>query len=139
MAYSLKIRLDWSELDHFGHINNVHYYKFIQSSRVNFWEQTGIYEYYKTSLLGPILANASCNFLKPLHYPGNVTIVADVVFVKNSSFSLRHRMYNDDNELVAEGSDVMVFFDYNENHSIVVPEWLREQLIPHIIETNPSL
>jgi len=33
----LPIRIDWSEMDLFGHVNNVMYFKYIQASRVNYW------------------------------------------------------------------------------------------------------
>ena len=38
----LTLRVDWSEMDLFGHINNVMYAKYIQSARVNFVEKIGI-------------------------------------------------------------------------------------------------
>ena len=40
--FTLQLRLDWSEMDLFGHINNVSYFKYIQASRVHYWEQSGI-------------------------------------------------------------------------------------------------
>lgn len=38
----LAMRLDWSEMDMFGHINNVMYAKFVQAARVNYWEMVGL-------------------------------------------------------------------------------------------------
>ncbi|MCE3258723.1 MAG: hypothetical protein K0S12_364, partial [Bacteroidetes bacterium] len=32
----IKIQLDWSEMDLFGHVNNVAYFKYIQAARVNY-------------------------------------------------------------------------------------------------------
>ncbi len=133
MDNPIRIRLDWSELDLFDHINNVHYFKFIQAARVRLWEQIGLYQDYKKTNIGPILANASCNFLKPLYYPGFVTIETKVTFIKNSSFGFSHTFYNDDNQRVAEASDVMVYYNFNLNENTPIPNWLREQLIPHLI------
>ena len=39
---TLEIKLDWSEMDLFGHINNVAYFKYAQSARVNYLESVGI-------------------------------------------------------------------------------------------------
>lgn len=66
----LPLRIDWSEMDLFGHVNNVAYFKYIQASRVNYWEVTGLVDMFATNKLGPILLSTSCKFIKPLRYPG---------------------------------------------------------------------
>lgn len=38
MRTELNLRIDWSELDLFGHVNNVMYAKYMQASRVHFME-----------------------------------------------------------------------------------------------------
>jgi len=70
----LSLRLDWSEMDLFGHINNVMYFKYIKASRVNYWETMGIAKDFATTKVGPILASTKCNFLNPLHYTSNIII-----------------------------------------------------------------
>src|ERR1700722_16166599 len=87
----IKLRLDWSEMDMFGHINNVMFFKFMQASRVNYWEASKFDSDFKTKKIGPLLVSSSCQFKKPLFYPGNITIEARVDFIKNSSFGISHR------------------------------------------------
>jgi acyl-CoA thioester hydrolase len=111
----LTLRLDWSEMDLFGHINNVSYFKYLQASRVNFWEALGMNKLHETEGIGPSLAKTSCSFLKPLHYPGTIRIEVRVDWTKNSSFQLHHRIYDANENLCAEGEDVVVMFNYREN------------------------
>jgi len=122
----LPLRLDWSEMDMFGHINNVTYFKFMQASRVNYWEISGFDSDYKTKKLGPLLVSSSCQFKKPLFYPGNIIIEARVEFIKNSSFGIHHRILNNKNEVCAEGQDVIVLFDFNKNETVTIPPHMRE-------------
>ncbi len=110
---SLDLRIDWSELDYFGHVNNVSFFKYIQASRVNYWDAIGLTERHLKTNIGPLLASAKCDFKKPLYYPGNVTIFARMAFVKNTSFSFHHLIVNAENEVVAEAEDVMVMYDFN--------------------------
>src|SRR5579863_1538982 len=98
----LKLRLDWSEMDMFGHINNVMYFKFIQASRVNYWESIKLMRDYASKKIGPILVSTSCQFKKPLVFPGNITVHARVDFMKNTSLGIHHRILNDKKELSAE-------------------------------------
>jgi acyl-CoA thioester hydrolase len=91
----LKLRIDWSELDLFGHVNNVQFFKFIQSARVNYWELIGLYKMLMEEKLGPLLASAECQFKKPLYYPGEINIQTRLNFIKNTSFGLEYRLLND--------------------------------------------
>ena len=122
----LDLRLDWSEMDMFGHINNVMFAKYIQASRVNYWEVAKFDGDYRTKKIGPLLLSTSIRFIKPLHYPGNITIHVRVEFIKNTSFGLHHQIINDKGELAAEAQDVVVLFDYNKNEKVLIPDSIRQ-------------
>ena len=122
---TLILRIDWSEMDDFGHVNKVMFYKYLQAARVRFWEQIGLYEQYKSEGIAPLLASATVDFKKPLMYPGNVTIQSTVAFVKNTSFGLEYSLLNDNNEIVALGRDAMVLYDFNKNEKLSIPDDLR--------------
>lgn len=124
----LNLRLDWSEMDLFGHINNVSYFKYIQASRVNYWETIGLTELLSADKTGPILASTSCRFLKPLFYPGNITIEASIDHIKNTSFSIQHRILNDKQEIAATAEDIIVVYDFNTNRKVPVPDDIRKKI-----------
>lgn len=114
----LKLRIDWSELDVFNHVNNVMFAKYMQAARVNFMEHLGIMESYRSNKIGFMVAATSVIYLKPLHYPGQITIRSHVKEIKTTSFILMHAIYNDQNELCASGEDVIVYFDFNKNQKM---------------------
>jgi len=62
----LEIKLDWSEMDLFGHINNVAYFKYAQSARVNYLEEVGINTADPENKHSFAVANSSCQFKAPL-------------------------------------------------------------------------
>ena len=125
---SLDIRIDWSELDYFGHVNNVMFFKYIQASRVNYWDAIGLTESHLKTNIGPLLASAKCDFKKPLFYPGNVIILARMLFIKNTSFSFQHRILNDAGETVAEAEDIMVMYDFNKKEKVIFPAELKTKV-----------
>lgn len=125
----LELRLDWSEMDLFGHINNVMYMKYIQASRVNYWDQVSLMRFFEKDKTGPVLLSTSCRFIKPLHYPGNITVRAGVEFMKNSSFGIHHQIFNQQNEICAEAHDVIVMFDFAKNEKVNISEELREEIV----------
>lgn len=122
----LPLRLDWSEMDLFGHINNVSYFKYIQAARVNYWETALLTRIFDEKKLGPILLSTGCQFIKPLHYPGNIVVESRIEFIRNTSFGIHHRILNDNSEISAEAHDVIVMYDFNSNEKIPVPLDFRQ-------------
>jgi acyl-CoA thioester hydrolase len=122
----LPLRIDWSEMDLFGHVNNVAYFKYIQASRVNYWEVTGLAATFEHTKVGPILLSTGCQFIKPLHYPGNIVVEARVEFMKTTSFGIHHRILNSKGEIAAEAHDVIVTYNFNKNEKTPLQTEFRE-------------
>ena len=131
MTTHLSLRIDWSEMDMFGHINNVAYFKYIQAARVNFWEMTNLFHSHQLeeSKTGSILLSTQCRFLAPLHYPGMVHVHTRPSFVKNTSFGLQHTLLSE-NTPVAEANDVIVYFNFATQTKIPLPQAFK-QLLEH--------
>ncbi|WP_286761300.1 acyl-CoA thioesterase [Salegentibacter sp. UBA1130] len=129
-TYNLKLelRIDWSDLDMYKHVNNISFMRYMQSGRVNFWEASGIYEMYENTNMGTMLVSTHCDFKKSLYYPGKAIVKTRIDFIKNSSFGLKHLILNDINEVCAEGKDVVVCYDFEKDNTFRIPEDLRTQL-----------
>ena len=125
---SLELRIDWGDLDMYEHVNNVSYMRYLQSGRVNFWESSGIHEFYRNSNQGTMLVSTKCDFKKSLNYPGKAFIKTKLDFIGNKSFGLKHIILNGNKEICAEGTDVVVCFDFDKNETFPVPDWMREKI-----------
>ncbi|MBX2907662.1 MAG: acyl-CoA thioesterase [Taibaiella sp.] len=121
----LQLRLDWSEMDLFGHINNVSYFKYIQAARVNYWELTGMAATFSETKVGPILLSTGCQFIKPLHFPGNIVIESRMEFMKSTSYGLHHRILSERDEVAAEAHDVIVNYDFSKNEKTAISAEFR--------------
>jgi acyl-CoA thioester hydrolase len=122
----LTLRLDWSEMDLYGHINNVAYFKYIQAARVNYWEKLGLSKQFSEIRIGPILASSGIDFRRPLHYPGTISVESGIDSIGESSFTILHRILNEQQDICAEGKDVVVLYDFNVNKKKPVPEEIRQ-------------
>lgn len=123
----LTLRIDWSEIDNFGHVNNLAILKYVQAARVNYLEVVGLMQSQAEAKIGPILASTGCQFRKPLFYPGEVTVYSKVDYIKNTSFRFQHLIYNDQNEIAAEAQDIIVLYDFEKRIKISIPVELRER------------
>ncbi len=90
-SLQLQLRIDWSEIDLFGHVNNLAILKYIQSARVNYLEQIGLMQMQAEEKNWPVLASLTSQFRKPLFYPGQVTVHSKVDLIKNTSFQTKSR------------------------------------------------
>ena len=120
-AMKLDLRLDWGDQDAFHHVNNVMYFKFTQSARLQLLERVGLVEMHKSENIGPTLGHTQCKFIKPLFYPGNITIHSFVKEIRNTSFVIQHVITNNKNEVAAEAEDVIVVYDYGKETKVNIP------------------
>lgn len=125
---SLELRIDFSDLDLYKHVNNLTFIRFMQSGRVNLWEATGLSEMYEEHNKGAILVSSHCDFQRSLYYPGTAIVKTKVAFLKNSSFGIDHIILNEEGEICARGHDVAACFDFNRNSTFSIPDDLREKL-----------
>ena len=123
---SLELRIDWSDLDIYRHVNNLTFLKFMQSGRVNFWEATGLSRIYEETHRGPMLVSSHCDFRKSLYYPGKAIVKTKLAYLKNSSFGIDHIIQNEAGEVCAEGRDIAVCYDFNSGNTYRIPDDLRE-------------
>ncbi|NVO01213.1 MAG: acyl-CoA thioesterase [Bacteroidetes bacterium] len=124
----VELRIDWSEQDLYGHVNNTTYFKYIQASRLVYLEKIGLSKAYMRKNIGPILAATSCQFKKQMFFPGNIKVCSGVNFIKNSSFGIHHLIKNQEGEIVAEADDIIVTFDFIKNEKVNCPIEVREKI-----------
>lgn len=124
----LEIKLDWSEMDLFGHINNVAYFKYAQSARVNYLEEVGINTADPENKHSFAVANSSCQFKAPLFFPGTIRVITTTDWIKNTSLQLSHKLYDQKNELAAEITDVLVLFDYATQKKLLISDEIKSKI-----------
>lgn len=123
---SIDLRIDWSDLDMYKHVNNLTFIRFMQTGRAQFWEAAGLTKLYEETNKGPMMVSTHCDFKKSMYYPGTAIVKTKLAYIKNSSFGLDHIILNENMEICAEGRDVAVCFDFNLNETYTIPEDLRE-------------
>lgn len=128
-SLKLELRIDWSEIDLFGHVNNLSILRYIQSARVNYLETIGLMESQSNIKIGPTLASSACQFRKMLFYPGKVTICSKVDLIKTTSFRMHHDIMNDMNEIIAEAQDIIVLYDFEKDIKRVIPDEIKKRII----------
>jgi len=123
-----EIRIDWSDIDPMGHINNLAILKYIQTARINYIETIGFDYLHADQKIGPILASTHCQFRKSLFYPGQVVVFSKVDYIKTTSFRIQHKIYNDKDELIADALDILVLYDFTNDHKVSISREIRKKI-----------
>ncbi|EKD42571.1 MAG: hypothetical protein ACD_73C00100G0003 [uncultured bacterium] len=132
MRSQTNITVRFSDCDPIGHVNNATYFTYFEQSRVDLVRKLFNINADKNMRWQDfpfIIAEISCKFLKPTFPDQKLIVTAIVGEVKNSSFYINYEL-NDKatQELVATGSSVLVWYDYQKAQSVRIPDIFRERL-----------
>ena len=120
-------RIDWSDLDILGHVNNIAFSRFFQAARVEYCGHIGL-NVYQGMATGPILAASRVQFIAQLFFPGNVRILTRIGKTGGTSILLEHVLYDDKGTLCAFAEDVVVRFDFAAKTKIPLGDEIRGKI-----------
>lgn len=122
------IPVQWGDQDAFGHVNNVVYFRWCESARIDLLHKFPSSVSMSGKSLGPILASISCDYRKQLRFPDTVHVGSMVSKIGRSSVEVSHAIFSEHwNDVAAEARSVLVIFDYQENRPVRIPVDLRSQ------------
>lgn len=129
--FSVVIQLPvlWGEMDAFGHVNNVVYFRYFESARIAYLEKIGFGRMRDENDIGPILGSTRCRFRIPLIYPDTISVGARVTEIHPDRFTMEYVIVSHaHNAIAAEGDGVIVSFNYRDNQKAVLPEEIRKRI-----------
>ena len=115
----------WGDMDAFGHVNNVMYYRYVESARLAYIEHRDIL----SADVLTVVASNQCKYLKPVFYPDQLKISARIEELRNSAFRMHYLLWSEQQQaLVAEAEAVIVCVDKTNMQKTLIPELVRQKL-----------
>lgn len=121
-------RVRWGDIDSFGHVNNVMFFRYLEGARMT----------YSRDLVGRemrsvgeslILADQRCSFVQQLTWPGELDVYTRTVRVGRSSFDLQQIICRaGETGVAAVGYGVIVWFDFGAQRSARIPDTVRQRI-----------
>ncbi|MCJ8162551.1 acyl-CoA thioesterase [Acinetobacter zhairhuonensis] len=116
----------WGDMDAFGHVNNVMYYRYIESARIDYFDALNIFE----QKVLTVVASNQCKYLRPVFYPDQLKIAVRVEELRNSAMRMSYQLFSTaQNALVATAEAVIVCVDQNNMQKAAIPEDIREKIL----------
>lgn len=125
----IDVPVAWGEMDAFGHVNNIVYFRYFESARIAYLDAIGFRGNLPGDTVGPILASTQCRFRRPLEYPDHVRVGARTTRVGADRFTMQYRVVSRAlDDIAADGSGVIVAYDYARACKTRLPETVRARI-----------
>lgn len=129
----IDVPVAWGEMDAFGHVNNIVFFRYFESARIAYLDAIG---FRGDGAAGPILASTHCRFRRPLEYPDRVRVGARTTALETDRFTMEYVIVSEKlDDAAAQGGGVIVAYDYAGRRSTRLPEAVRRR----ILELDPQL
>jgi acyl-CoA thioester hydrolase len=119
----------WGDMDYFRHVNNIVFFRYFESARIEYLERIGFREEMQERAVGPILASTHARFRHPLTYPDWVWVGARTIELNDDRFVMEYRIESSRSRTVAaEGGGVVVSYSYEQQRKAPLPEAVRRAI-----------
>ena len=125
-SFAIRHRVRWSECDPFGHVNHRAYFEWFEEARNRYLETVGLAPLTPTNP-GPVMAETSIRYLRPLAYADEILVTARTVRLGHTSFEMEYAAWRDG--LCAIGRAALILMINATGAKTTLPPSLREAML----------
>lgn len=121
--------VSWGDMDAHRHVNNIHYFRYIENARIAYYERIGKYELEHETGISFVLAKTTCIYKAPLKYPDTVSVGARIGEVPDDRVVMHYCIVSQDkNRIAAEAEATLVSFDHKNKKRVPLPKVLKDRI-----------
>lgn len=125
----VEVPVAWGDMDWFRHVNNIVFFRYFESARIEYLERIGFRQETENGGVGPILHSTQARFRRPVEWPDTVIVGARTVDVGEDRFTQEYRLVSRaSGEIAAEGGAVLVAYDYANGRKAPLPPRVRDAI-----------
>jgi len=117
-----RIAIRWGDMDAMGHVNNTVYFRYMEQARIA-WFESLVPRADAWGEISIVIVNASCNFRRPINYPGTVEVKVFAAAPGGSSVPTFYELFLND-EVHADGAATVVFVGRDQK-PLRIPDPIR--------------
>lgn len=130
------IYVRYCETDAGGHVSNTSYFLYYEEARTKFFEAIKFSGKDRKNF-NFIVARLESNFIKQSYASQILRVSTGVSNIGTKSYTLEHEIKDaNTGALIANGSSVIVCYNFQDQHSIEIPMELRKALEEYLITTR---
>lgn len=126
----------WGEMDSWGHVNNVAYFRYFESARIAYFEKIDYLDAMQKTGKGAIVASQNCRYKMPLYYPDTLTLGVRVKSIYTYGFFHEYCLVSHAKKKIAAiGECRLTIIDYKSGEKVPISEELKKSI--ETIEGHP--
>ena len=122
----IELPIQWSDLDAYGHVNNLAYLKWFEAARAVYAMKVGVAVTPDPNGYGAALADVECRFLRQANYPAVVFVGVRISRMTIGSVTIEFKIVDSGTGVaLAEGGSNAVIYDNAAGKPTPIPDRIR--------------
>ena len=127
LLHQVQFPVRWGDMDALGHVNNIVYFQYFETARLQWYELAGFSPLAGAAEEGMVIVDNHAQYIKPVVYPATVCIRMGGHSPGRSSFVSTYSLTVDE-ELYTIGSSRVVWVNTTAGKSMPLPDAVRVML-----------
>lgn len=124
-----EIPVAWGEMDALNHVNNVVYFRYFETARLDYFQEAALMDDMKDTGVGPVLGETSARYRLPVTYPDTLLVGSKVTRIEDDRFTMEYEIFSKKmGAVTTRGTALVVMFDFKNNTKANISPKLRETI-----------
>ncbi|EPN0072218.1 acyl-CoA thioesterase [Vibrio cholerae] len=124
-----KIVVAWGEMDALQHVNNVVYFRYFETARIDYFAHLKLMEELQRTQIGPVLSETQARYKIPVTFPDTLLIGSRITSVQADRFSMEYQMVSQKlGKVTTVGSATVVMFNFKTGEKALLPPTVLEAI-----------
>ncbi len=127
-----EISVAWGEMDALQHINNVVYFRYFETARIDFFNQINLLADLQTNKIGPVLSDNHARYKRPVTFPDTLLVGVKVSDIQADRFMMHYTVFSKAQQAVTTlGHSQVVMFNFKTGKKAELTPELLSALRAH--------
>ncbi|MGF1693243.1 acyl-CoA thioesterase [Photobacterium kagoshimensis] len=132
-----KIPVAWGEMDALNHVNNVVYFRYFETARIDYFLQLSLMDDLQKTGIGPVLKETQCSYKIPVTFPDTLHIGSKIRNMGDDRFTMEYSVYSQKlAKITTVGRAEVVMFNFKTNQKASISEEIRARIKEVQAETD---
>lgn len=127
---SLELPVAWGDMDALQHVNNVVYFRYFETIRIEYLRRIGMLEVLANQQISPVLAETSARYRRPVIFPDTLLVEARVSKLAAHGFTMEYQITSKAQGIITtEGTARIVILDVATGGKATLSDTLKQQIM----------
>ncbi|MGF1834618.1 acyl-CoA thioesterase [Photobacterium sanguinicancri] len=124
-----EIPVAWGEMDALNHVNNVVYFRYFETARIDYFLQLSLMDDLQKTGIGPVLKEAQCSYKIPVTFPDTLHVGSKICDMGDDRFTMEYSVYSQKlGKITTVGRAEVVMFNFKTNKKAHISDEIRSRV-----------